>query len=242
MWWFRRSRQRQVALWGDYVKRVLDTGPIACWPLNEAVGSVAHDVSGHARHGAYTGPTLGQPGIGNGGTCPLFDGINDRINIYSASLAAAFNGAQGTLATWARASGTGMWTDGAERRAISLSADSSNYITLEKYTSNNLLLFLYRAGGTSEQVAISPISTLDWISLILTWNKTADQVIAYHNGVQSGATQTNLGTWAGALSSTQCCIGAQSTAASQPWDGRLALAPLWDRALTPAEALSVGRI
>lgn len=224
----------------DYSKRVLDTGPIAFWPLWEASGSVAQDISGKGRDGAYTGPTLGQQGIGDGNTCPLFDGTNDRTNIHSASFAAAFDGAQGTLAIWARVSGAGVWTDSTERRTISLTADSSNYISLERYTSNNLLLLIYRAGATTKQVAISPISTTDWMSLILTWNKTADQVIGYYNGIQHGTIKTGLGTWAGALSSTQCCIGAQSTAADQPWDGWLALVPAWDRALTPAEALSLG--
>ncbi|MFV1969356.1 MAG: hypothetical protein ACC628_28375, partial [Pirellulaceae bacterium] len=59
----------------------------------EASGSISDDLSPQGNDGAYTGVTLGQPGIGDGRTCPLFDGANDYNNIYSAALNTDFDGA-----------------------------------------------------------------------------------------------------------------------------------------------------
>ncbi len=50
----------------QYFRKVLSHRPIAYWPLWEASGSVAFDLAGNALHGAYTGVTLGQVGVGDG--------------------------------------------------------------------------------------------------------------------------------------------------------------------------------
>ena len=55
------------------------------------------DISGNGFDGAYTGVTLGQDGIGDGNTCPLFDGANDFLDFYSAGFSSAFNGDQDPL-------------------------------------------------------------------------------------------------------------------------------------------------
>ena len=88
--------------------------------MNEGYGTVAGDLSANgndgtitagdwgaypasdnaegtaARNGVYTGVTLGQSVAPF--TAPLFDGVNDFNNIYSASLATAFDATAGTLA------------------------------------------------------------------------------------------------------------------------------------------------
>ena len=61
---------------------------IGFWPQNELSGGVSIDHSGLGHDGAYTGVTLGQPGVpGMGMTSPFYDGANDFNNIYSAGLA-----------------------------------------------------------------------------------------------------------------------------------------------------------
>ena len=79
----------------SYMKKVLRPNPgvgydpsslIGFWLQNEAAGGVSFDHSGYGRDGAYTGVTLGQPGIGDGSTAAGYDGINDFNNIYSADL------------------------------------------------------------------------------------------------------------------------------------------------------------
>lgn len=77
----------------SYMKKVLRPGVgydpaslIGFWLQNEAAGGVSFDHSGYGRDGAYTGVTLGQPGIGDGSTAAGYDGINDFNNIYGADL------------------------------------------------------------------------------------------------------------------------------------------------------------
>ena len=100
----------------QYYQKVLSYDPIAYWMMDEKQGAVSYDMvtarNTGARNGAYTGVTLGQPGIGDGNTSPLFDGANDFTNIYSASFNAAFNGAEGTLGIWMRVFNVAVWTDG----------------------------------------------------------------------------------------------------------------------------------
>lgn len=222
-----------------YRDRVLQTQPaslLAYWLLGEASGTTITDRSGNGRTGTYTGVDLGQAGIGDGGTTPFFDGVNDYGNVQGASLAAAFNGAAGTIAVWVNAQT--FWADSVARRIWQLQADASNSVILLKTSTNNLQWF-YTAGGTAKSVTLSGAAFLDrFYHFALTWDKAADQMKAYIDGIQTGATQTGLGTWAG--TPTLNILGASSTVPAGPWKGKLAHAAVWSVAHTPAEIARLG--
>lgn len=219
---------------------------IGYWPLWEASGATADNYEGTAaRDGSYTGVTLGQAGIGDGNPCPLFDGVDDVANIYSASLAGVFSGVAGTMAIWAKVSAVGVWTDSTVRKIINFQADANNRAYFERTATHNRIQLMYRANGTSYSTNIESLSTTDWFHLALTWDKNAGatgQVKAYFNGSQSGVTQTNLQDWAGALAVAYTTIGAMSNIAAQPWSGYLAHAAVWRKALTPAQVLDLAAI
>jgi hypothetical protein len=219
-----------------YWKRALTVDavrPISYLPLWEPSGIVANDISGNARHGAYTGVTLGQTGISDGRTSPLFDGINDYTNIYSASLAGAFNGAEGTVVLWGFLP-AGVWIDSQTRVFVGIRVDANNLVIINRTSTNNQLLLRYVAGGTISGGTIT-FSSTTWFHMAITWSKSADQMIRYINGAQTGATSTGLGVWAGALSSTQCTLGALNTVPQQILSGNLAHAAIWNKALSPAQ-------
>jgi hypothetical protein len=197
------------------------------------------DASGNARNGAYTAVTLGAAGVGDGRTSASFDGSTSVANIFGASLATAFNGAEGTAAIWLRVSSAGVWTDATVRRCVIGQVDANNRIDILRSAANNTIQFFYRAGAVSSSVNAGSQSSTGWIHAALTWNKAADQVKAYLNGAQAGATQTGLGVWAGTFAATTTCIGASSTAPATVWSGTLAHTALWDRALTLAEIASL---
>lgn len=221
-----------------YINKVLGIEPanlIAYWPQNEASGITADNAEGTvARDGTYTSVALGQLGIGDGNTCPLYDGAASILNIYSASLRDAFNGDEGTLAVWARVSGAGVWTDGTTRYVVNLRVDANNYIYIIRSSVNNTLLYRYMAGGTLEANAIT-LSDTGWIHLAMTWSAAADEVKYYLNGSPEGATDTALGTWAGNLSSSNTVIGAANTVPQNVWDGYIAHTKLWTKPLTGAQ-------
>lgn len=218
-----------------YTNKVKALSPIAYWPLAEASGTTANDESGNGRNGTYTAVTLGQTGIGDGRTAASFDGSTSFANVFSASLQAAFNNQEGTLAAWARVSGAGVWTDGAQRRIVRLAADANNSVVLFKATTNNQLSWTYQAGGTSSTRSKGAVSTTDWIHVALTWSKSGDQAIAYFNGVQEGAVLSGLGAWAGNLASSTTLIGATSQTPGGVWNGNLAHVAVWATPLSAAQ-------
>jgi hypothetical protein len=221
-----------------YGAKIAALGPIAYWPMDEPSGSVAFDRSGNGRNGAYTGVTLGQPGIGDGRTAPSFDGATSFNNIFTPSLAAAFNGAQGSFVIWGKVSAPSVWLDGISRRMILLQVDANNRIGINKAIANNEVDWLYVAGGVSKTAGVISFSPSIAFCVGLTWDKAGDAVKFYVSGVQSGVTQTGLGVFAGSLSSTQTIIGALSTAAAQVWNGILGYGALFNRTLSATEMLA----
>lgn len=243
------ANQRSVAanrsaISQTYLSRVRNTRfsqSVEYWPLNEAAGAVAFG-NIYGRNGAVTGVTIGQPGVGDGGTAYLFDGVNDLVNLSTPSLTAAFNGVAGSWGGFIKASGSGIWTDGIRRELGDLGVNSgTNYAYIRRETSNNNLTFTYLAGSvTSSNTVTVPAAIRDsWFHVMLTWDKNAGasgEMKSYVNGVQIGVTRTGLGTWAGSLSSDLCTLGSFRVGTPvQFWSGSLAHWKLWNVALIAGE-------
>ncbi len=215
---------------------------IGYWPMGEASGGVAFDFSPEGNDGAYTGVTLGQPGIGDGKTCPLFDGSNDFNDIYSAGFNADFNGAEGTVFMWLKIA-TAEWENGVFGYVTGLAVDVNNSIRIRKSSVNNRFDCDYIAGGTIKQVQLFVASPpTDWFSVAMTWSAAADKMIAYQDGVKVGTIQTDLGTWAGVLSSTLSTIGSQTTSADNALAGNIAHFAFWKTPLSAAKILKAATV
>jgi hypothetical protein len=212
---------------------------IAYFPLDESSGLVAYDRSGNGRNGAHTAVTLGQPGIGDRRTTGSYNGTTSYTNIYSAGLASAFSGAEGTLVVWAKVANAGVWTDAAIRYIAGLQVDTNNRLRIVKWSTNNSLTLAYTAGAATKQAAPT-LTDVGWFSAGMTWSKSTDQALFYVKGVATGAAQTSLGTWAGALSATSCNLGANVNTPTYPWSGLIGHAAFWSTALTPAEMAYLG--
>lgn len=216
-----------------YTNKIKALGPIAYYPQAEPSGTTIGDESGNGRNGTYVGVTLGQPGIGDGRTAAGYDGATSYGNIYSASLAAAFDGAEGSIVTWQRSSG------GLSRCILRLQVDASNLVQLFSTTNANEVQFRYFAGGVVKQILDSSNVFGALFPIALTWSKSNDQMRAYAKGAQVGTTQTGLGTWVGALATTLCCIGASSTTPTASWLGSQSHTAIFNRALSAAEIASL---
>lgn len=225
-----------------YGRKIIAMGPIAYWTMSDPVGSaVAQDSSGNGRNGAYTGVTLGGAGIGDGRTAASFDGSASYCNVYSASLAGAFSGPAGSIIGWAKVANAGAWADATVRRFMTIQVDANNRVYIEKVAGANTFGFNYVAGGTAK-TRNRTTSTTAWFHAGLTWDKNADQVVGYFNGIQEGATLNALGTWAGVPVSTNCNIGANATTPTSVWNGSLAHWAVFNRALSAAEMLSAATV
>jgi hypothetical protein len=238
---------RLLLLFGDgggispqqaYINKVVALSPIAYWPLDDTSGSTARDASGNGRTGTYSNVTLNAVGPVSGGAAASFNGSTSFVNVYSASLAAAFNGAEGSLMVWGIVSAAGVWTNGAEGRLVTLSADASNRVLISKSATDNTLTFQYSAGGVAKTVNHTFSSTA-YFYAALTWSKSNDRARCYVAGAQVGATQTSLGTFAGSLAATLSVIGAQNTTPTGVFSGTEAHVAVWSRELSAAEVLSL---
>lgn len=241
---FEDPRSRVAVSYSEKVLNLATANLLGYWRLQEAAGSNADNFEGTAaRDGTYTGVTLGQDGIGDGLTCPLFDGANDFVDVFSASLNTAFVGAEGTLSAWARVSGVGVWTDGSHRHLITIARNTTtDRIHLKKISVDNRLEWLREGANTIDSVTRTDESTTDWFHMAITWSEAADEVRAYFDGAQEGVTQTGLGTASDILQAANCNIGAQTDTPNRSWDGRLAHVALWDTPLTAAQILDIATL
>ena len=225
-----------------YYKKILSYGPIAYWPLWETAGTVAQCLTNPAMNGTYARnvPAMGTGiGIGDGPTAPTFDGVNDVVDVHSAALAAAFNGAEGTLMTWCRWPGAAFWTDGVGYNAMRLSSDINNVAQINKTTTNNLLSAEYTAGGVYLQRGAAGQAQTIWFLFWGTWSKSADQLRGYVNTAEYAPIINGLGVWANPLAAGRCVIGAVNLGPAAPWVGRLCHAAVWDRPLSLAEGAAL---
>lgn len=217
---------------GDYTSKVLGYGPFAHWIQGEAAGLVAIDqINSPAQDGTYVGVTLGQTGIGDGNTCPLYDGVNDSLDVMSAPWAAAFNGAEGSIMIWGRAFNAATWAAIEQRFFWLRVGATANIVTIRKAGAAGRITWTYQAGGVTEAYSKNGVATLDNFQLGITWSASADLVQFFWNGVRE-ATANVLGVWAGVP--TVHFIGAQDAVPTGPWAGYLMHAAHFDYALSEA--------
>lgn len=219
-----------------YDAKVLGHDPIAYWPLTETSGLVANCLVNPAQNGVYTGVTLGQPGIGDGNTAPFFDGANDSVDIYSAALNAAFNGAEGTIVIWFKVFNAGVWTDATDRRGIQIYVDGDNRAQMMRPAGDDNRIFQsYEAGNITETNYPTIGPSINWFHIAMAWSKAGEVINYYTDGAPSGS-DINLGVWAGALNPAECYLGNSS------WYGWMAHPAIFDSALAAESILDLATV
>jgi hypothetical protein len=233
----------------DYITRVVNTAPIAYWPLDEASGTTAvEQMDSPNQDGTYARDvsTMGTAtGIGDGNTAPSFDGTQDFVDIYSATLDGVFDGEEVTVAGWFKVANVGVWTDGDAGDIVLLLADSNNMVRMLKHDNNDQFSSNYKADAVSKWHSITPYSETGWVHFAMTASLSAGatgEKLLYLDGVKQGATLDNLGTWAGSLSSNNTVIGAYNISAANPFPGQIAHVAVWDRALEADEIASLAGV
>ena len=199
----------------SYADRVLALSPIAYWPLWEASGTVAHCLVNPAQNGTYTGVTLADTTTPWGDNAPLFDGVNDKVDIFSAALAAAFDGTSGSITAWFKVAELANWTDGSQNFIFNTEdAPAAEYLRIYKNNNNNRFSYRYTAGGGGEGHDKNSITTIAWTNVGMTWSDANDQVCYFWNGEPEGTIDTGLNTWVTTI--TKALIGAQTGVPGNP--------------------------
>lgn len=217
-----------------YKNNVLSLLPLAYWRMEETSGTTAADSSGHSYSATYSNVTLGS--AGRYSLCGIFDGATSFLNTFSTAFRTALSKTEWSISIWIKVASSGVWTDGTARSLANFQADSSNKFQINRSTTNNLINFLYNAGGTSKSTLLNLNATTDWVHICFTCSVTNDRLSIYVNGVLVGSPISGLGTFSGTLLTTQMCIGATNTAASGPFSGTIDEVSIFSREITYAEA------
>lgn len=231
----------------SYSGRIIATQPgnlIGYWTIGEVAGAISEDSSGNNHDGAYNLVTLGQPGIGDGGTSGLWHNNNSYNNLLSVPLATAFNGVAGTMFCWIQMLNAGVWIDGSNRYVSQLGVDGANRILLWKTNINHTMQFQYSAGGVAENIVHNfGVGPVNFFNVALTWDRNAGpngEVKAYISGIQTGATQVTLGVWVGVP--VTMVLGSFGTPSALRTSGFLAHCALWTVALTQSEIANIATV
>ena len=228
----------------SYLQKILEmfgTSLIGYWPGSEEAGTVAVDYSGNGYNGVYTGVTLGQEGVGDGNTCPLYDGANDYMQ-PPAGFRTAFTPTAYSILVHGKVNSAAIWTDGLQHNLFRFAVDANNNIRIIKTATNNQLSFASTHGGTASEVTFTTSAPVIFFHVALTVDISADQLKAYFNGAQVGITQTGLGTWSGTLAASTTVIGAATSTPTTPWNGYIAHVPVLSRAATASEMAQAATI
>lgn len=235
----------------DYLDKIHSVEPanlVGAWLQDEGSGSISYDHSGHAFNGAYTGVTLGQPGVPEMGlTSPFYDGTNDYNDVFSAGLAADINKDELTVGIWGKINAASLWTDAVAKEIFRLrfgGGGGGAYLRAYKSgTAGQIVVVRYEGsgGGGAQTITWTTGSPTGFFSMFITQSIAGDALKLYDSdGVQVGATQTGLSTYEGTLD--QFWIGDSSGGPGAPWHGWLAPTMLWKTPLAVTQVAYLSKV
>lgn len=192
---------------------------LAYWPLTpttwaEGDGGV-QDVSGNTRHATNNGAT---PNAANGPgttmeTAPVFDATNDYIDVFSASLDAAFNPKSFTLVMWTKSS------DATFRMAMNFRQAAAE------------MFYVYRAGVSYQNDTLTGTPDNEWTCVVYERTPTAHTL--YFDNVLQQTKAHNIS--ASTIDLAIARIGLRADAVGYCWNGYIAHVMLIDGTITPTE-------
>lgn len=216
---------------------------VGYWPLWDAAGPAAVDISGNGRNGAYNGTyTLGASGIGDGKTAAQFStGVTSGVNVYSAALAATNVLDEGWLSCWVKMTAA-RWADASTYYLASLlDSGVTNGINVRKISGG--LSAYRRVGGTLPVVSGSDYPTTErWQHVIFRWSLAGNSVALYVNGTPKRPVTTAQPSGMGTLASSAAIFGSLTTSnTAQSMPGSMAHCIIGSGTLTSAQARVLAR-
>lgn len=141
----------------------------------------------------------------------LSDGLNDGVNAFSTELNSISTPDEFTLTIYL------SHTSGGGQRLLNFQFDSNNIIRFD-YTSSGSPRATYIAGGVNVNVVGDTAEGENRV-FVMRVSKSQDKMEFWIDGVQVGATQTGLGTFAANMASGSTMIGASSTSFNLCFNG-----------------------
>jgi prepilin-type N-terminal cleavage/methylation domain-containing protein len=206
-------------------------GLVGYWPLDDASGNIAADISGNG----YAAALNGAPSwvAGKIGGALQFNGSN------YAGTSLSWPSSAGSVALWAYPTAYNSWVGPVGWK---YAASSGGYILIDEGGNGGTGNWrgVFNPGGTSEADVVSsvPIAQNQWTYLVFTWNfsGTTASTALYVNGALIGTA-----TWSGTPSSNigPFYMGTTGQAVNNDFTGKVDDVRVYDRALSGAEILQM---
>jgi len=194
-------------------------------------GATWFDLSGLGNNGTLTnGPTYNSS---NGGSI-VFDGVDDYVTDIGTTSTFSFiqNTAVFTLNLWVKASvlGTAMYFMGNND-----GTSGSKGFFFGKIANNRLYLAVtYGGAGAFSYQPSNYFTDTNWVNVTVSVN--GSNAIAYKNGVQFGSPSSTITNFSTGNSQRTLAVGRINNLSSY-WNGNIATAQIYDRALNASEVL-----
>lgn len=217
----------------SYMDRIMKSGPVSYWPLNEQNGNVAVNLVDYAMNGVHNDVNLGYPGIGDGETCPLYD--TSYTTLYTTMFKNIWPGTLGSAFAWVKVLDPDYWINSSAEWAWRIATSNATYIAVSNPINNQLAIHYLHAGSQSANYSPMYPST-DWNFMGATWSYAANEIKYYYQGVQLSTTKECPGEWTYDIIASKTLIGGAVYApVTSPWHGCVAHLAIWNRRLSEAE-------
>jgi hypothetical protein len=153
----------------------------------------AVDASANGYDGINVGMSVST--AGRFGSCYQAAGLTEHISLPT--IGGSFNGQEGSVSLWVKASVAGDLTSGTHRMFV-IEADANNKLYIR--IASGQLLYERVANGISQSVTlVHPKPDTKWHNYEMMWSVLANEFKAYLDGEQIGTTKNGLVNWFGAV-------------------------------------------
>ena len=219
-------------------------GLIALFPQHQMSGDISYDFGPNQGHGTLSNVSsrYSDHSVTRGHymNASGYDGkLSSYNDIYTATLVADFDPEAGAIIAYIKTDAA--WAELIDRYVIRLAADANNQIQIWKSSTAGKMYFAYESAGNNKLVAFEDLTTMDWFSVGMMWDKLVnDEVRMFLNGVDTDG-GVDLDDWTGALTAATTVIGASENDGSDCWDGGLGIVAIYNTIKSDAEMLYLSK-
>lgn len=217
-----------IAHWGICAETEM---PVAGLILSLPFNGNTKDGSTYANNGTGHNIAFAQ---GHIHTSAQFTGNDSYISIES--LANDIYPSAGTIAFWIKRDFSNDTS--ARQTYMHIGSDNSNFIEMSYDPDTDIHVFRHVGSGVEVKTQASPndIPAGEWTHVAMTWDKRADDMNVFIDGVSFGKTKSGLGNWSGNISNV---LVGKSFIDSSYFTGSVDEVLIYNRALTDSEVETI---
>jgi hypothetical protein len=211
------------------VNAVSSTGPVLYWKLDDTSGTVASDSSGNGFTGTVANGGTWTAGKINGALS--LNGANQNV-LSTNNLSSQFSGGSVTIALWFKANAAGVVVDELGQQTLNSGWHDSQIEVLSDGS-------VYARVWNLSAVLLGKVTFGQWTHVALRYDKSAQKLDGFLNGVQSAGSVSGSKQWPGSLYYALGAGDSTNVGTGAFFNGALDDFRVYNRALTAAEVAAL---